>query len=236
MRIADLYNATENDLARGAFNPYLGISVKNRAFTPEAIAAFTRWGVEHAREKFALLVVDILQRFNNEIFERAATLKALEKALKQSDPIREHCLRAVEALPPEKRDRVVILEWADIVTGDYAHNSRLVLEAFEDIPAFRAYILDAVSRNLGAIVERLSQEEITRLCRYVLYEIAEFICGFRHQGVHFNLCVYPGSIAYLTRDLIGQDFFRPVLAGFLTSGPVAHAEMYPPENGPDTAA
>lgn len=226
MRIADLYNATPEAVEQGRFNPYLGISVKNRYFTPEAIAAFARWGADHARDRFALLVVDILQRINNEIFERAPTLKALEKALKQSDPIREHCLRAVEALPPDKRDKVIVLEWADIVTGDYARNTRLVLEAFESEPRFRDYILGSVSRNLGAIVERLSPEELTRLCHYVLYEIAEFICGFTHAGIHFNLCVYPGSIAYLTRDLMAQDFFQPVLRGFAASGSAAHAEMY----------
>ncbi|MDO9632659.1 MAG: hypothetical protein Q7I92_12235, partial [Humidesulfovibrio sp.] len=91
---------------------------------------------------------------------------------------------------------------------------------------FRAYITSSVSKNLGAIVARLKDGDLETLCQYVLYEIPEFLCGFMFQGTHYNLCAYPGSIAFLTRDLVKQEFFQPVLSKLRTYGPVAHAEMY----------
>lgn len=232
MRIVDIHGTTPDEIAARRWNPYLGISIRNRAFTPEAIAAFTRWGVAHAHEKFALLIVDVIQRVNNEVFDRANPAKALEKAFAQADAVRGHCRAAVEALPPEDRAKVVIVEWPDIIDDTYAANRRLVFEAFEASPEFRDYILRSVSKNLGAIVERLKDGELETLCQYVLYEIPEFMRGFVAGDTHFNLCVYPGGITFLTRDLLAQDFFKPLYARMRSYGPVAHAEMYVAEDSP----
>ena len=226
VKIVDLYNTSVEDMQARRWNPYLGISVRNKYFTQEAILEFTKWGVAHAHTKFALLVVDILQRINNEVFEKGNTAKAIEKAFRQSDLIREYCQQAVAQLPEEQRAKVVIVEWADIVDDAYAQNRALVFDCFESCPEFREYITHSVSKNLGGIVDRLKDGDLETLCQYVLYEIPEFIRGFMHQGVHYNLCTYPGSITYLTRDLVKQDFFRPVYSRLLSYGPVAHAEMY----------
>jgi len=226
VKIVDLYNTSVEDMQARRWNPYLGISVRNKYFTQEAILEFTKWGVAHAHTRFALLIVDILQRINNEVFEKGNTAKAIEKAFRQSDLIREYCQQAVAQLPEEQRDKVVIVECADIVDDAYAQNRALVFDCFESCPEFRAYIPHSVSKNLGGIVDRLKDGDLETLCQYVLYEIPEFIRGFMHQGVHYNLCTYPGSITYLTRDLVKQDFFRPVYSRLLSYGPVAHAEMY----------
>lgn len=230
MRYADLTNTTAEEIEAGAWNPYLGISIRNKYFTPGAIAAFTRWGAAHARHRFALLIVDIIQRVNNEVFERSAPDKAFEKALRQAEPIREHCLAAVAALPPELRAKVVVIEWADIMDETYACNRELVFNYFDTCPEFREYVLKSVSGNLGGIVSRLKEGNLETLSQYLLFELPELLFGFMHQGVHFNLCVYPGSLAFLARDLLGRDFFQPLVARMRPlPGPLAHAELYADE-------
>lgn len=226
MRYADIFNTTEEDIEACKWNPYLGISVRNRYFTPEAIQAFALWGARCCKDRFALLVVDILQRINNEVFERERTGKALEKAFRQADPVLEHCRAAVAALPQDLARKVVILEWADIVDQTYAANRKLVFEHFDSCPEFRNYIASSVSQNLGGIVDRLREGDLDTLCQYILFEIPEFLHGFVHQGVHYNLCAYPGSITFLTRELVRQPFCAPLLARMGSYGPVAHAEVY----------
>lgn len=226
MRYADIFNTTPEEITARTWNPYLGISVRNRYFTQEAITEYARWGAAHAKERFALLVVDIIQRVNNEVFEKAPVGKAFERALRQSDPIREYCQNAVASLPPEQRGKVVIIEWADIVDETYAWNRELVFEYFDSCREFREYLVNTVSSNLGSIVERLKGGDVETLCQYLLYEIPELICGFMHQGVHFNLCVYPGSLAFLASDLMKRDFFLDLFAKMRPLGPMAHAELY----------
>lgn len=227
MRYADLFNTTRDEIEAGRWNPYLGISVRNRYFTPEAIAAYARWGATHARERFALLVVDIIQRVNNEVFERAHPAKAFEKALRQSDPIREHCRAAVDALPPELREKVVIIEWADIMDETYSHNRELMFDYFDSCPEFREYILQSVSTSLGGIISRLKEGNLETLCQYLLFELPEVLYGFMHQGLHYDLCVYPGSLASIARELPASDFFQPLAARLRPfPNPLAHAEVY----------
>lgn len=226
MQFKDIFNATRESIETKEWNPYLGISVKNKYFTPENIAAFTSWGGDRAKEGFALLVVDIPQRINNEVFDKSCPEKALDKAFRQSDIILDSCRKAVEALPDEKRDRCVILEWPDIMDSVYRGNTRLIFDVFRENEPFRDYIVKSVSENLGSIINRLDEERLLTLCHYILYEISEFLCGFVSDGIHYNLCAYPGPITTLTRDLLRQDFFQPIHARLASHGPVAHAEIY----------
>lgn len=226
MEFKDIFNATPETIASRQWNPYLGISINNKYFTPENIAAFAAWGAEHCRDGFALLVVDILQRINNQVFEKAKVEKAVSKAFRQSDTILDACRAAVASLPAGQRDKIVILEWPDIMDTTYCHNTRIVLDSFKENEEFRNYIVRSVTDNLGTIVNRLDQEQRITLCDYILYELAEFMCGFVHKGIHYNLCVYPGSITGLTRELLQQEFFQKIYAKLIQHGPVAHAEMY----------
>ncbi len=108
----------------------------------------------------------------------------------------------------------------------YAHNTQRIFDCFHKEEALRNYIVKAISENLGSIVNRFNPEKLLTLCNYVLYELSEFLCGFVYQGIHYNLCVYSGSITSLTRDLLQQDFFQPIYAQFVRYGTIAHAEMY----------
>lgn len=226
MEFRDIFNATRESIESRTWNPYLGISINNKYFTPEHIADFASWGVQNCRDGFALLVVDILQRINNEVFDKASVEKSISKAFRQSDVILDACHQAISTLPDGAREKVVILEWPDIMDAAYFHNTRIVFDNFQTNEAFRNYIVNSVSGNLGSIIHRLNEEKRLTLCNYVLYELSEFMCGFVHKGVHYDLCVYPGSIATLTRELLQQDFFQDIYGQFLFHGPLAHAEMY----------
>lgn len=182
MECKDLLNASEESIRSKQWNPYLGISINNKYFTPENIAQFTSWGADCCHDKFALLVVDILQRINNEVFDKSKTEKAVDKAFRQSDVILDSCRKAILSLPAASQEKVVILEWPDVMDNTYCRNTRIILENFKTNDAFKDYVTKSVSNNLGSIVNRLNEEKIMTLCKYVLYERSEFLCGFVHQG------------------------------------------------------
>ncbi|MFZ5811155.1 MAG: hypothetical protein ACOY4F_03855, partial [Thermodesulfobacteriota bacterium] len=98
MEFRDIFNTTREAIESKNWNPYLGISINNKYFTQEHIAAFASWGVEYCRDGFALLVVDILQRINNEVFDKSKIEKAMSKAFRQSDVILDACRQAVSTL------------------------------------------------------------------------------------------------------------------------------------------
>jgi len=231
MKLVGAYNTTEAAIHGRAFNPYLGVSIKNKYFTEQALYEYARWGAAHCDQKFAILIVDILQRINNSVLEGIPPMKALDKTFRQSDVIVQHCENALAALPPAAREKIVILEWADIITDQYSAQCEAVFNLFTSNPAFRDYILQHVRNSLGGIVNRLKETDIETLCSYLLYELPELFNGFTCGGVHFNLCVYPGAFYTLIETLVTADYLDGLRQLLLPNGPIAHAAMFVDDGG-----
>ncbi len=61
----------------------------------ECIAELMDWG--------AVLVVDIIQRINNEVFNRPTPMAAIKKTLKKEAKLLQICTKAYATLPTEKK-------------------------------------------------------------------------------------------------------------------------------------
>lgn len=227
MRIESLFNTTLEEIESKKWNPYLGISINNKAFTAAYLAEYMNWAVDHARERAAVLVVDIIQHINNEVLDRKKPAGAIEKALRKADEVQLLCEQAAATLAPEKRGKLVLLEWADLVCeDDFRHNLLVLRGEYAANRPFREALL-AISRdNLGPIVQRLDASGVERLTEYVVNELPELIAGFHHDNIHFTLNVYPGKIASIYAGLLEFDFFREILAKLRLSGEIASAEAY----------
>lgn len=227
MRIESLFNTTLEEIESKKWNPYLGISINNKAFTAAYLAEYMNWAVDHARERAAVLVVDIIQHINNEVLDRKKPAGAIEKALRKADEVQLLCEQAAATLAPEKRGKLVLLEWTDLVCeDDFRHNLSVLRGEYAANRPFREALL-AISRdNLGPIVQRLDDSGVERLTEYVVNELPELIAGFHHDNIHFNLNVYPGKIASIYAGLLEFDFFREILAKLRLSGEMASAEAY----------
>ncbi len=227
MKIASLFNSTPEEIDSKKWNPYLGISINNKAFTVEYLADYMNWATERAHERAAILIVDIIQHINNEVLDKKKPLGAIDKAFRKADEIRNLCDLATAALSPEKRCKLVVLEWTDLVyQDDFRHNLSVLSAEYAANRPFRDALLAIVRDNLGPIVQRLDNAEIERLTQYVVNELPELIAGFRHDGVHYNLNVYPGKIGAIYSNLLEFDFFRQILPTLRLSGEIASAEVY----------
>lgn len=227
MQITYCFNTTEAEINSRKWNPYLGISIQNKAFTPEYLAAFVRWSTARSSQKTALVVVDILQRINNEIFDRSSPLSALSKAFRKADEIHARIGEALAVLPSGMRETVEILEWCDIVDETYfLHNYRLLTGEYETNRPFRDFLVGLTRNNLGSIVGRLQGCDVEHLSRYVLMELPELVTGFVHGNIHYNLNVYPGAISKIYLELSQQDFWSNIRKNLRFIGPFSSAEAY----------
>lgn len=227
MKIESLINTTEHDINNRQWNPYLGISINNKTFTLEYITAFMNWAADRAKDCAAVLVVDVIQRINNEVFNRSKPLAAIERTFKKADEILQICSEAYATLPSEKKERIVILEWPDIMRDEtFLFNSQIVKSAFEENQHFKEVLTGITRRNLGEITARLSEQQIESLSHYLLYELPEVFAGFHHDGIHFNLNVYPGKISSIYTELLDQDCFKPIYDQLRIPGEIALIEAY----------
>lgn len=227
MRIETLINTDIAAIEAHEWNPYLGISINNKAFTQDYIYKFMDWAASRSKDGAAVLVVDIIQRINNEILGKAKPLAAIEKAFSRADEILALCKSAHESLTAHKKERIVILEWPDIMYDKaFENNARVFNDAFENEPEFRGALIATTRENLGAITGRLDESQIEKLTRYVLSELPEIFAGFNHKGVHYNLNVYPGKILEIYTRLNSLECFKAIRGRLLVNGKIAIAEAY----------
>jgi tRNA-dependent cyclodipeptide synthase len=227
MRIEFCYNTSETEIDSGKWNPYLGISIQNKYFTTEYLAEFVNWAVPRSSQRAAIVVVDILQRVNNEIFDRSSPISALSKAFRKADEIHERIDAVFAAQPAGIREKVAILDWCDIVDETYfIHNYRLLKGQFETNEQFRDFLIGLTRSNLGPIVGRLNADDVEHLSRYVLMELPELITGFVHGDIHYDLNVYPGPISKIYLELSQQDFWGDIRKELRFIGPFGSAEAF----------
>lgn len=227
LRIASCFQTTPEEVDSGRWNPYLGISINNRAFTPAYLDAFLQWAVPRSRDKVALVLVDILQRINNQVLDRSKPFAAIEKAFRKADELRSLCNGVLERLDSRSRDRVHLLEWPAIMDEQYfLHNLRLFTAVFQQDPAFREALMELSRQNLGAIAGRLGLEQLEQISHYILYELPELVTGFVFDGIHFNLNVYPGMIFKVYKQLQKQACYARIEPDLRIIGPFASVEAY----------
>jgi len=227
MRIESLINTTQVEIDGLQWNPYLGISINNKIFTTEYIFEYMNWAAEKARDRAAVLVVDIIQRINNEVFNRCKPMAAIEKTFRRADEILQMCNDAYRALDGEKKEKIVILEWPDIMYDEmFQFNSKILNAAFEENQKFKETLIAITRRSLGEITNRLDEQQIETLSHYVLYELPEIFAGFNHNGTHYNLNVYPGKISAIYTDLFEQECFKPIYSRLQLVGKIAIIEAY----------
>lgn len=227
MKIASLINTTESAVNSRQWNPYLGISINNKAFTPEYISGFMAWAAARSKDGVAVVVVDIIQRINNEVFNRSKPMAAIEKTFKKSGEILQVCAAALSGLSAGEQERIVIIEWPDVMQDEtFRLNARVFSRAYEQNRSFKDFLIAITRRNLGEITSRLDEKQIEALSRYVLCELPEVFAGIHHKGIHYNLNVYPGKISSIYSELLQQEWFKPIYDQLRIAGKVALAEAY----------
>ncbi len=227
MIIKSLFNTTEQQIDAKYWNPYLGISINNKAFTVDYIYVYMDWATQRAKECASIVIVDIIQHINNQVLGRNKPVAAIEKAFRKADEVHQMCEEARLMLSPDKISRLVILEWTDIVQNEYfQHNLSIIKEEYVTNIQFKEAILSITKRNLGAIVSRLDDEQVEMLTQYIVNELPELITGFNYGGIHYNLNVYPGRISSIYAELLELEFFCQIHSRLRVIGEIASAEAY----------
>jgi len=227
MRFGEMIQTTQEEIFSKKWNIYLGISIQNKYFTEEHIKLFADWATEYTKHQFAIVLVDAIQYINNEVLNHSSRLAAIDKAFRKSDQLREMCQGVIRTLPEEKRTKIVLIDWVDIIETDYyLFNHNLIEQSIRESDDFQEFLLRSTTRNLGSIVDRLNPQDIEKLTRYFILELPEVLTGFLYNGTHFNLNMYPGKLASLAQELLCQDFFAETKKKLRYIGDYAAVEAY----------
>lgn len=227
MEMKSFFNTNENEINERKWNPYLGISINNKSFTIDYLTAYLNWASSRANQNYAIVVVDIIQHINNQIFDKSKPLSAIDKAFRKADEIRKMCEQAQSLVDKNMLNNFVLIDWTDLLFDDnFSYNLDIIKEEYKTNFEFKNALLQITKRNLGPIVNRLDDIKIEYLNEYLINELPELISGFRYKGIHYNLNVYPGKIASIYAELLEYDFFQKIISKLHLIDEIASVELY----------
>lgn len=208
MRIETYLNTTREEVAARWHNVWIGISLGNRYFSKQNIAAYIRWALQHTREGVLVVVADAIHAINLEVFDGMAPEAALKKALRLGDAKFAEVQEVVRDLP--EREQVAVVRWKDVLGSlVYRKNLDLVCREFKENPAFHDRIIGIVKRgrqDRAASLAKLSSAQMDRLAEYVLNELPHFVDGVQGYGTGlvYTCIPYPG-LSDLDRLVVGLN-------------------------------
>jgi tRNA-dependent cyclodipeptide synthase len=202
MKLGKCLNTTPEEVEKGLFNIFYGFSLGNRYFTQERIQAYLLWGLEHTKNKLAVLIPDKIHAVNYEVKSGYTAARAMKVALRKGEEV-EATVRAALTAMGLSEAPILLLHWKDIEDTQYLKNHKVILEAFAKNPDFRQTIVNLVKE--APQFEDFDFEEVQyeRLSQYILDELPILIGGFVVNGSRFDLLPYPGfaNLDYLALDL-----------------------------------
>lgn len=201
--------ATEKEVKSGKFNIYVGISLGNKWFTKENIKQHVLWALKYTKEKVGLLVADTLHAINYEVRNKDKPEKALVRAIKKGDEMVVILKEIIGEFPKEERDKIEIIRWDDVKADEFSKKAIPVLyEEFRINKNFKNQILEIV-RGFSESSDRLSDEQIGKLARYILDELPELLHGFTHKNVYYNCYTYPydGLLTSMVEKIQKKELF-----------------------------
>ncbi len=90
-----------------------------------------------------------MQHSNNLVFERRKPIPALDKAFRKAEEVRLLCDQAMSALPPQLSEKIVLLDWTDIVYDAlFCHNLQVFKEEYAGDDDFRNALLAITKKTL----------------------------------------------------------------------------------------
>ncbi len=191
-KIGVVRSSTEQEVKSKKFNIYLGISLGNKWFTKENIREHVLWALKYTKERVGILIADTLHAINYEVRNRKTLEKSIKKSLKEGDKFEKIIHEILTELSEEERKLIEIIRWEDVKKDPFIKElTPFFYKEFETNKPFREEILKIVRGFTKNEERNFNEEEIRRLCDYILSEIPEILCGFNHNGIYYNCYLHP---------------------------------------------
>lgn len=183
---------SKQDIANKKYNIWVGISLGNKSFTPEAICQYVKWGLQNTGGKVIVLLVDTIHRSNYKILSSKSGGEAERLVQKKATLLKKNL---EEEFVKQGITGVPVLGWDDVVnTEEYQHNLKEVKDEFKYNKDFRDDILGLVKQARKDKIDKiksLNDEEINELVSYPLSELALFVNPIRYRDTSFQVSPYP---------------------------------------------
>ena len=192
MKVTNYLNTTKEKVDLKDYNPWIGISLGNKYFTPERLKDYIESCLLIAKKQVLVIVADDLQAINYAVFEGKSHEVALAKARRKGEVVFCILTEIVNQLPEHDRTNVRIVRWQELTeTTWYQERLKIYREMFQS-EDFKDKLIQIVQMNMGDRLDKISDSEVEKLTTYVLEELPIFMGALNFEGYDYDLHLYPG--------------------------------------------
>jgi len=211
------FNVTEEEINKGLFNIFVGISLGNKLLTKELAKKYVKWAYDNTKDNVLVLIADDIDTVNWEIFRGFTKKKAEAKVKEKGGGITDMFERAKKILAREEKDegylsKVTIGHWSDIQNEGYLHLREILAEEYKTNPEFKKDVLYFVEKYLEMRTQKVDDETKDRLAGYIIDELPTLLGGLLWDDTLYNLILYPtyvdSGMSKFVLDVRGGKYFN----------------------------
>jgi tRNA-dependent cyclodipeptide synthase len=204
MEVKEVFNTTREAIEAKSYNILVPICLGNKFFTKnleatDNIRKYVKWALEHTKEKVLILVVDKIQHTNyfvrgTRVTELHSRKRVLEDGKKVESSIQEMLSKefSVDEIRKITLTRYEEYEKNDPYCREVTHE---IYREFKNNKEFSQGVLQSVRSSIKD--REFSEEDVWRLCDYVLDEFALAYVGVEYLGEYYGIYIYPHTDSVL---------------------------------------
>ena len=211
------FNVTQEEIEKGLFDIFIGISMGNQFLTPELVKKYVKWAHKYTKGDAVILIADDIDVVNWMIFRDLSQEEAQKKVEQKAYGIKGMFDKAIRNLARKEGDptyisKVYILFWEDIRNHGYDHMREILAHEYQTNREFRKQILYFVDKYIELRGVQVSVPDKDRLAGYIIDELPILLGGLFWNNKLYNLILYPTYVdrgmSQFVLDIRGEKYFN----------------------------
>ena len=176
---------------------------------------YIKWALDNTKEKVLILVVDKIQHTNYLVRgSRATELHSRKRVLEDGKKIEENIKDILsKEFSVDERNRITLIRYEEYEKND-PHCQEVTHEIYREFKNNKEFSDGVLKAVKSSVKDReFSEEEIWRLCDYVLDEFALTYTGIEYKNSYYGLFIYPrtDSVLFFIEDIKKGEIFTDLI-------------------------
>lgn len=184
LQIRRIEGTTFGEIQQRKFNPVIGLSIGNKAFTDELIREYLKWSLKYCKEKVLVCIADSLYITNYLVLDGYSQSRAKRVASKLGDEYL-HCVqRIISAFTKRDQEKIEIIRFDELKKDpEYIRLRDFFYQQYRLSKTFKAEVLEITKDYLRH--RNRSESKAEDLSAFVLDELPIFYQVFDFMEIIF---------------------------------------------------
>ncbi|MEI7919334.1 MAG: hypothetical protein WCH65_03905 [bacterium] len=198
MKEIQYYQTTEEEILSKKKNIFIAICLGNKFFlnkdkslNKENMLNYIHWALENTKDKLLIVIADEIQLTNYIVRNKNSVERNIQRIRDESKIIESDLNEIISTLSKKQQEKIKVIKRKTYEEEDefYKKTVDIVYQEFNSNEFFKATLFEVTKKTVND--RNFTNEEYTKLCKYVLDEFSLIYSGVRIDNIHYDCLLYP---------------------------------------------